>query len=567
VLPTPNSFHPASLVGTTLDGRYRILEHLATGGMGAVFRAEHVYMRKLVAVKLLRPELSGMADLAERFRREAEIAASLEHDHIVRVSDFGRSPEGWLFLVMELLEGESLYERLSGDAPLEPPEVLRILVQVCRGLEAAHRRGVIHRDLKPENIFLVRPSGAVKVLDFGIAKLNDPRTPSDTHAGLVVGTPEYLSPEQASGSPVDARADVYAVGLMGWRMLAGHHPFQADDARGLLMMQATQPLPPLALERPELASWPELTAALERACSKDPAARQGSAWELGAELARCLPGGAGDLTALITPHRGTWAEGGQPTRVSGVGAPIPSRRARRRRGVILGAAALLAVLLLGGTAFLARWADERPVARARELLAANQPQAARDVLAAALLRRPSDPRLLVLHGRALHRIEGQASAAVASYAAALDLDPGALDDAALADLSADLRDQALAEPSARLLVRVGPAAATAVLAAARTGPGTSRLRALELTRQLGVEDRLDPVSEYGSLLSDPECAVRRVAVRRLADIGTPEALARLGELARQTREVRGLFGFPQKIQVCGAPEASAALRKVTTDRR
>jgi len=241
-------FAPESLLGSTIDGRYRLTAHLATGGMGAVFRAEHVYMRKEVALKVLRPDLTASIEIVERFRREAEIAASLEHENIVRVTDFGRSPEGYLFLVMELLEGESLFDMLRRTGPLPVEDAVRILVQICAGLEAAHRRGVVHRDLKPENIFLHALAGGTpvaKVLDFGIAKITDPTTRSATQAGMVVGTPEYLSPEQALGSSIDPRADVYAVGLIAWRMLAGRHPFRADEPRAALRTPPRRAQPPL----------------------------------------------------------------------------------------------------------------------------------------------------------------------------------------------------------------------------------------------------------------------------------------------------------------------------------
>jgi serine/threonine-protein kinase len=152
----PPPFDPASLVGTTLDGRYVLSAHLATGGMGAVFRAHHVHLRKDLAVKVLRPDLTASADIVERFRREAEIASALDHDNIVKVTDFGRSEAGYLFLVMELLTGESLFERLRREGFLPPEEAVPILWQVCAALEAAHARGVIHRDLKPENVFLAR---------------------------------------------------------------------------------------------------------------------------------------------------------------------------------------------------------------------------------------------------------------------------------------------------------------------------------------------------------------------------------------------------------------------------
>ncbi len=299
----PHALDPASLVGTTLDGQYRIDCHLASGGMGAVFRAHHLSLRKDVALKVLRPELTTSVELQERFRRESQIAASLEHRHIVRVTDFRRSPEGLLYLAMELLDGESLFDRLRREGFLPPDEAVQILWQLCDGLETAHARGVVHRDLKPENVFIARGPGGelVKILDFGIAKMADPGEGNATQSGMVVGTPEYLSPEQATGSPVDARADLYTVGLIGWRMLVGHHPFKAEDARGLLMMQATRPVPPLGAERAELAALPLLAATIARACQKDPAARYQTAAELKADLGAVLDHGLGMIPTATPP--------------------------------------------------------------------------------------------------------------------------------------------------------------------------------------------------------------------------------------------------------------------------
>jgi serine/threonine-protein kinase len=588
VLPTPTSFRPESLVGTTLDGRYRLVAHLASGGMGAIFRAEHVYMRKELALKVLRPDLSSLPDIAERFRREAEIAAGLEHDNIVRVTDFGRSPEGWLFLSMELLEGESLFERLRRTGPLMPEEAVSILVQMCRGLEVAHARGVVHRDLKPENIFLTaRPAGLVKILDFGIAKLTDPQIASDTQAGMVVGTPEYLSPEQAMGVAIDGRADVYAVGLIGWRMLAGRHPFRADDARGLLMMQATKPVPSILEARPDLTTWPVLVDAIARACAKDARERHANAGELRLKLEACLssldllpvplPSDSRSRTHAWTPQAPLTRTPPAPLTTSPtveatvtidagppLATPIPLRllRAARRHRVLLGLAAAVALAVPTSVA-LARWMEERPVSRAQALLAADRPEAARDLLTPAVLRRPSDARLRVLQGRALHRIVGQTLAAMDAYAAALDLDPRALDPVALAELGRDLgREQGVAERSARLLARVGPPAVPVVLEAAVETAGANRLRVLELAREMNAEERLDRVSVYGALLADPECDIRRAAARRLGEIGDPAAASRLGQLAREKRSIKGLFGKTQEAPVCGATEAEAALERL-----
>jgi eukaryotic-like serine/threonine-protein kinase len=586
VLPTPTSFRPESLVGTTLDGRYRIVSHIASGGMGSIFRAEHVYMRKDLALKVLRPDLSTLPDIAERFRREAEIAASLEHDNIVRVTDFGRSPEGWLFLAMELLEGESLFDRLRRSGPLMPEEAVRILVQMCRGLEAAHARGVVHRDLKPENIFLTaKPAGLVKILDFGIAKLTDPQYVSDTQVGMVVGTPEYLSPEQATGSAIDGRADVYAVGLIGWRMLAGHHPFKADDARGLLMMQATKPVPPLTDSRPDLVAWPGLLAAIARACQKDVAHRHASVGDLCLEFEACL-GSLDEIPkaartdsrsrrALTTPPQPPEPILETPTVDVTLTLPpqpaAPTRALERalsfvRTHRLVFASAVAAALLLPASLVLARWLEDRPMARAQALLAADRPEAARDVIGPALLRRPSDARLRVLQGRALHRIQGGVAAGVEAYAAALDLDPRALDGAALSDLASDLgQDRWLADRSARLLTRAGAPAVPAILSAAQAGAGPVRLRALEVARELGVESRVDAVAIYLALLGDADCDVRRAAARRLGELGSTAAVPKLLDFSRQTREIRGLFGRPQRAPVCGAAEAEAALRRIDRD--
>ncbi|HET9598724.1 MAG TPA: serine/threonine-protein kinase [Anaeromyxobacteraceae bacterium] len=606
MLPTPSSFRPESLVGTTLDGRYRLAAHIASGGMGSIFRAEHVYMRKELALKVLRPDLSTLPDIAERFRREAEIAASLEHDHIVRVTDFGRSPEGWLFLAMELLEGESLFDRLRRAGPMMPEEAIRILVQVCSGLEAAHARGVVHRDLKPENIFLTAGAdGVVKLLDFGIAKITDPGVASDTQAGMVVGTPEYLSPEQALGSAIDGRADVYAVGLIGWRMLAGHHPFQAEDARGLLMMQATRPVPSLLDVRPDLGAWPALLDALARACAKEADARP-PASDLRATLEACV--GALAPPRPASPSRGrtrSWngaaaaapplpavtapaVSGGSvgqadeatltldpsaPTplapSIPSLGPPVePEVRGNRlvawaRSRWAMLALAAIAVAAVPASLAVNRWLEERPVVRAREHLAARRWEAARDAIAPAVLRRPADPRLRVMQARALHRIPGQASAALDAYAAAFDLDPRTLDGPAYADVAQDLsQDRKLAERAAHLLARAGAPAVPAVVAAAQSGPGVARLRALDLAREMGAEERLDRVAAYVALLGDDDCDVRRAAARRLGDLGARAALPRLRELAAQTRSIRGLLGLPQSVPACAAAEAEAAIRRI-----
>ena len=216
--------------------------------MGAVYRAEHTMMRRDLAIKVLLPELGGKEEFARRFEREAESASRLTHPNIITVTDFGRTPEGSLFLVMEFLAGESLSrgDRRRGRCRRRARSA--IMRQILRALEHAHAAGVVHRDLKPENIMLVERDGqrdVVKILDFGIAKVTQPQSGGEalTQAGVIFGTPEYLSPEQALGEAVDARADIYAAGVILYEMLAGRRPFESEDKVKIISMHLSHAPP------------------------------------------------------------------------------------------------------------------------------------------------------------------------------------------------------------------------------------------------------------------------------------------------------------------------------------
>jgi serine/threonine-protein kinase len=572
-----------------VDGRYRLMAHLATGGMGAVFRAEHVYMRKELALKVLRPELSASVDIAERFRREAEIAASLEHENIVRVTDFGKSPDGYLFLAMELLEGEGLFDRLRRLGTLPVQDALGFLIQICTGLEAAHARGVVHRDLKPENIFLCAGSAngrtLLKILDFGIAKITDPGVRSDTQSGMVVGTPEYLSPEQALGAEVDPRADIYSLGL---------------NARALVMMQASQPVPPLSEVRPDLGDQVVLLRAVARACAKSVDERHQSVGELRSELESCLtcsdrplrsPSLLGQPTTsgtLSSPFPGSWAGeprsrsrempleslARSPLQATQVSSPVPGVpsagpvRARWtfRKWAALAMASLGVAALAAGIVTAAVHLRARTGVRATALLASGKGEAARVLLEPAVKRYPKDDGLRVLLGHALHlaqTAQNQPERGVELYEEVFARDPSLLDGTVLKDLAGDLgRNQRVAERAGRLLVRIGARARPAVLETAVGGSGMARFRALELAGEMGTDGPIDNVVAYCALLSDPDCDVRKLAARRLGDLGKPAALPRLRELAQTKREARGFLGFPQQLPACGAFEAAASVRRI-----
>jgi len=234
-----------SLIGMILDNRYRIMSKLGEGGMGSVYAAEHILLKKGVAIKVLRYDLAMKEDVVRRFQNEAIAASRIGHENIIEVTDFGRTPDGSVYFVMEQLNGSSLADVIqrSGSIPLK--RAIPILLQITKALSAAHAQGIIHRDLKPENIVLIDKSERkdfVKILDFGISKMLDTsdRAEKLTAMGMIVGTPEYMSPEQAAGESVDKRTDVYSLGVIMYEMATGRLPFLADNAIRILMMHQTE---------------------------------------------------------------------------------------------------------------------------------------------------------------------------------------------------------------------------------------------------------------------------------------------------------------------------------------
>ena len=274
---------PSVLVGRTVEGKYRIDALLGSGGMGAVFSAENLRIGKQVAIKILLRAYAKDSEAERRFYREARMAGSLGHPNIVEVFDMGALENGQPFQVMELLRGETLASRLKTEGALAFEDSLEIAEQVLSALIAAHQKGVVHRDLKPENIFLTERGGerAAKLLDFGISKnlqRGDDETLSLTRPGAVVGTPYYLSPEQARGDRVDHRADLWAMGVVLYEMLTGSLPYKAENYNRLIVkILTTRPAPPRSL-RPAIE--PALEEIVLRALSFEPDQRSQSAAEM-----------------------------------------------------------------------------------------------------------------------------------------------------------------------------------------------------------------------------------------------------------------------------------------------
>ena len=307
-LDGPSKANPRDLLGTVVGGKYEVLACIGEGGMGEVYRVRHVAMGKLMAMKVLLRHLSRHEQAVLRFGQEARAASQLRHPHIISVYDFGVTVYGELYIVMEYLQGKDLFDVLKECRVMGARRAVHVMRQVCAGLEAAHRREVIHRDLKPENIFLCTDRefpDYVKILDFGIAKVGelgaDPDRRAVTGVGTVFGTPEYLAPEQAAAIEIDHRADLYSLGIIMYRMVAGRLPFLGGGKSRLIHSQLHEMPMPFS-DRQMPAEVPdELEHIIFRVLAKDPDDRYQSAEALKEALGRVDVRTASERAAQRSP--------------------------------------------------------------------------------------------------------------------------------------------------------------------------------------------------------------------------------------------------------------------------
>ncbi len=275
-------------------GRYRVIGEIGRGGMGAVMLVEHIHTGDQLALKVLHRMFGDSPEIVERFRREARAAAKIKSEHVVRIIDADMSPElgGVPFLVMELLEGEDSRRRMRRLGAFTPEQALGILWQVGRALDRAHAAGIVHRDIKPENIFLhSRDDGieVVKLLDFGVAKIRDDMQDAEaTQAGTLLGTPYFMAPEQVRNHPVGPQTDVWALGMLAYRFLAGASYWPSATTGELMSMILNDPMPPPSTQNPRLAAVPGFDAWFLRSCHRDPARRWATAGEQVEALAEAL---------------------------------------------------------------------------------------------------------------------------------------------------------------------------------------------------------------------------------------------------------------------------------------
>jgi tRNA A-37 threonylcarbamoyl transferase component Bud32 len=281
-------------VGRVVNGKFRVEALVGQGGMGRVYRARHLTLDRPVVLKMLHKAYSTDPQTVQRFQREARAASRLDHPNSIAVLDFGEAEDGTLFMAMEYLGGKPLSRVVAEEFPLGEARIARIGAQILSALAEAHRQGVVHRDLKPENVMVEPRRGEadfVKVLDFGIAKITAPGAsePKLTQAGLVCGTPEYMSPEQARGAELDLRSDLYSMGVILYQMTTGELPFSSDTPVGFLTKHLSEVPVPARERNPQVPVSTALDAVITRALEKDPGARFQTAEEMRQALLACAP--------------------------------------------------------------------------------------------------------------------------------------------------------------------------------------------------------------------------------------------------------------------------------------
>ncbi|MCC6622828.1 MAG: serine/threonine protein kinase [Deltaproteobacteria bacterium] len=281
------------LIGSVINERFHIVSKIGAGGMGAVYRAKQLGMNRDVAIKVLLRELTENEVVLRRFHLEALAVSKLKHPNTIQIFDFGETSDGLLYIAMELLEGRPLAKVLSEERQLSVQRALRVIEQTCKSLREAHSKGIVHRDLKPDNIFLsaVGEDGDfVKVLDFGVAKVaeGDGQQKTLTKAGSIFGTPKYMSPEQSRGSELDARSDIYALGVILYELITGKVPFNADNPLGILIKHIQEVPPPIALTRPDLVVPESVERFVLRLLAKSPEDRPQTAEAMIREIEKLL---------------------------------------------------------------------------------------------------------------------------------------------------------------------------------------------------------------------------------------------------------------------------------------
>jgi len=351
----------ANLIGQVVADRYHVVKKLGEGGMGQVYLAEHVKMGRRSAIKVMNPSMVHDPDAVARFNREASNASRITHPNVCAIYDFGETPDGLIYLAMEFIEGEPLTDALERDGALPVPRAVNIFLQTADALQAAHDLGIVHRDLKPDNIMLTRKKSGgdiVKVVDFGIAKAVGGDQPGQnvTKTGLVVGTPEFMSPEQLSGDTVDGRSDLYSLALVFYRMLTGKLPFEAATSQEVMIKRLIEEPSKLLQTRPDLTFPAGLQAVLDTALARSPVDRYQTVAKFAADVAsvtgRPVSGSVPHTRSGIADTEGKTqlldTSAGVTTRISAKRPTPPAPAPAKKRSFIPVAAGVVVILAAGG---------------------------------------------------------------------------------------------------------------------------------------------------------------------------------------------------------------------------
>jgi serine/threonine-protein kinase len=341
----------SDLVGQVVADRYHIVKKLGEGGMGQVYLGEHVKMGRRSAIKVMNPSMVHDPDAVARFNREASNASRITHPNVCAIYDFGETPDGLIYLAMEFIEGEPLTDLLEREGALPVPRASGIFLQTAEALQAAHDLGIVHRDLKPDNIMLTRRKGGgdtVKVVDFGIAKAvgGDEAGQKVTKTGLVVGTPEFMSPEQLSGDTLDGRSDLYSLALVFYRMLSGKLPFEATTVQETMIKRLTDEPTKLAEARPDLSFPTGLQPVLDTALARTPMERYHSVAKFAADVAAVT----GQPTTAAVPHTRSMGDTEGKTQLLDptAGATLRLSARKAKRSLIPVVAGVVVILAAGG---------------------------------------------------------------------------------------------------------------------------------------------------------------------------------------------------------------------------
>jgi serine/threonine-protein kinase len=522
------------LLGQILADRYRVLRSIGEGGMGRVYLAEHVKMGRKSAVKVMSPALAPTPEAISRFNREAANASQIHQPNVAAIYDFGETADGTLYLAMEYVEGETLTALVQREGPLNPRRAAELTAQIADGLSAAHHLGIVHRDLKPDNILVTHQADGrewVKIVDFGIAKTTKDLGQNVTSIGTAIGTPDYMSPEQLAGETLDARTDVYSLGLVLFNMLTGSLPHPTMTSKQSLVQRLTAKPRALAEVRPNAAWSPRLQKALDRALAPEPDDRYATVQD----LAREVRGAAGMAMPVGSLSAGAMAPSQAVTKMMTplMAMAVPATRSARqpsKGGGGKGAVLVVVLLLMAGST----------------LVAMNPPRSLDAFLRANGVQLPSTARKSGAdHPDSLAAAHGQSTAALAHDAADSTVHPSVPD--SLSPIDAGLRLQ-----SAAMRAGLRGDSSTGGDAVMQTAEMDAKEimnhvnRARELTRQAqlkgaGLELRTS-YEEYRIFLTEHASAPQTESLRKELQSAMDEALNTC-YAARDSAVVKGAHPF------------------------